>query len=554
MACEEDFIDCNNDELGFEQLFRLLLAKLPSGEPAVRVCDGSGGGGGGEFPLPIGNFVFVNPLGNDATGERENFHKPFQTLNGAKNVASPMTVTGVTQFTPSPASGTTPLTEYATTGGTGVGLTVQYTEGFFGIQFWTVVNAGSGYTNGDVVEVTASTNDFQLQLQTTPAEDTIFVYGGTYNEANQLYKENVKWHFVGHPTVNVSASNVFEVPANGYLDIKGNADFNHVGIGRFIRVLPTSTDAKVFLECQNLTGNGQHVLYFQAGSGQINIKEKLEVTLVNRCIQLGGTASYTFNIDDIFCNSIVGGVSNAINLQNQSPVYAGTSIFNCRIIRSERANGSTISSQYGALTGTAIFNVTEKIHFGQTSPPPHSDSAVAVASGNVIINGDIDGGVGHAIDMHTVFFDKYCEHNGKATNDGTLELISNGDTDSGFWSVGNGVLKLNGEYKSANEIVVRTGGNVDFSTGLTIFMNGRIESEYAGVGNNYGVFVEAQAPSTIFESVVIIMTDNGNPECVGSPIAKDIKIFRDLGSNKNAGVNISNLIVANNLTVDTDFE
>jgi hypothetical protein len=172
-------------------------------------------------------------------------------------------------------------------------------------------------------------------------------------------------------------------------------------------------------------------------------------------------------------------------------------------------------------------------------------------SGNCIINGDIDGGDGIAIDVTTKFFPKSIVHNGNATNNGNKSLVDFGADTPSFWSGGVANVKLNGEYKSANEKVI----NVRGENNNKIHINGRIESDYAGVGNNYGVFIQDNvSDSNIFESCVVIMTANGTPECVGSDIAKNIKIFRDLGSNVNAGANISKLIVANNLTVDTDFE
>ena len=85
MPCEDDYIECDNKQLGMNQLLNLLLTTLASGDPAIRVCDA--GGTPGTVALPVGNFVFVNPLGNDGTGVREDFHLPFLTLNAAKNAA-----------------------------------------------------------------------------------------------------------------------------------------------------------------------------------------------------------------------------------------------------------------------------------------------------------------------------------------------------------------------------------------------------------------------------------------------------------------------------------
>jgi len=87
MACEEDFINCDNDSIGIEQLFRLLLAELPDGNPAVRVCDSSGGGGGGLQSLPVGKTLFVSTLGDDLTALRERLDLPFSTIDSAVSSA-----------------------------------------------------------------------------------------------------------------------------------------------------------------------------------------------------------------------------------------------------------------------------------------------------------------------------------------------------------------------------------------------------------------------------------------------------------------------------------
>ena len=86
--CIDPFIDCEQDKkpINWEQLFRLLVTIDTNSNPALRTC-GQGGGGGGLTSLPLGNFVFVNPLGNDATGLRERFDLPFLTLNAAKIAA-----------------------------------------------------------------------------------------------------------------------------------------------------------------------------------------------------------------------------------------------------------------------------------------------------------------------------------------------------------------------------------------------------------------------------------------------------------------------------------
>lgn len=60
-----------------------------SRRPFLFPANNNAGGGGGTANIYYENFVFVNPQGDNATGERNNFGKPYATLDGAKAVALP---------------------------------------------------------------------------------------------------------------------------------------------------------------------------------------------------------------------------------------------------------------------------------------------------------------------------------------------------------------------------------------------------------------------------------------------------------------------------------
>jgi len=547
--CEVPYIDCANKDITIEELLKLMAVKLPDGSPALRTC---GCGCGGDVPasnMPIGNSVFVNPLGDDATGERENFHKPFLTLNSAKLAASPFLVNGgfiVANGTGYPAPA--PQLDVPTTGGTGVGLTVDYEESFPGFISVTINTPGTGYTNGDIVTITGGNEDRTLQLNVAQVIDTIYVYGGTYNEGNVLHKEGVKWHFLGKPTLNLFAPSVWNDDA-GITDIQINGDaiINHFGNGNFIRVNNFST---VSINFHKVTGIGSAILWLGNGSGIINIATKLEVTTVNRCIQFEEDNRFVINVDDIFCNSFIGGVSNAVNCRGN---HIGQSIINARIIRLERANGQTVAASPTAQgLGVITFNISDKISFDRaTTIPIQGDGAVALLGGTFIINGNIDGKIGHAIDIQTGSSPKYLEHNGNAINDGSLPLVYHG-ADSGFWSAGNSTLKLNGKYKSSNEKVVQNGG---LANGQKMFINGEIISEYNGIVTNYGLYLEADAGATLLDNVKIVMDLVAtNPRGIGAGGPRDIKIVHNVASNADVDGNITNLITGTQYVFDTDIE
>jgi hypothetical protein len=546
--CDVPFIDCTNKDITLEELLKLMAVKLPSGDAALRTCGCGCGGGGESAAMPIGNFLFVNPLGDDLTGERENFHKPFKTLNAAKLAAAPMSVTLASHVfgtgTGYPAG---PQTNVATSGGSGVGLTVDYEV----IGFFTTVtlnNIGSGYLNGEIVTVNGGNNDMQVTLQVTDAIDTIYVYGGIYNESNTLYKDNVKWNFVGNPTVNLSAAIVFEVPVNGILDVVGDADFNHIGIGKFVRVIDEFSNAKIFFKSRNVTSQGQHAFIMHSGTGIINIAEKLEVNLINRCIQLGGTANYVFNINDIYCSASIG-QNQCINLQNQLPIYTGDSIVNCTTMRSD--NGNVIEASYGALTGKLVVNVSGKIVYGGGGSE-HQNSCVASFSADITVNGDLDGGNGHAIDMTTIYNAKKVTHKGNAYNDGALPLIDHGDP-SGFWSNGLCTLSLNGKYRSSNEKVIQNGGNNPLTHPVKMTINGEIYSDYIGANPTYGIFMQGKGEKTMLDNVKIV-TANAGAFGIGASLPANIKIVHNVASNANVDGNITNLITGTNYVFDTDIE
>jgi len=424
---------------------------------------GSGGGGGGITSLPVGNFVFVNPLGNDGTGAREDESKPFLTLNAAKNAA----ISG----------------------------------------------------------------------------DTILVYGGVYNEANQLHKDGVKWDFMGLPTLNLLNSFPF---SDGGLDttieISGNAIINHTNVGAVLHITGANTIAHV--NFHKVTTIGEWGLALFNGSGVINIETQLTTTLVNRCIQLEGNASYTINIDDIFGQSTVGG-GQTIHPRGG---YTGFTVINATTIRNNNTK-NCIEYDYSVITGTVVFNVTDKIYKESLVATSNLVAAVNMYGGNAIINGNIDGGVSVGISLQTNNFTRTLTHNGNATNDGSHSVVDMG-ADAGFWAGGNTVTTLNGTYTGSNEKVIQSRG----VTLPKIIIDGEIKSIYAGVGINYGLFLGAGAGATLLNTLKIVSDLGGTPNGIGATVNKDIKIINNVSSNVDVDANINNLIAANNYTFDTDIE
>lgn len=84
MACEEDYIDCDNKEISSDQLFRKLIAKLANGKPAIRICgDAAPGPGGGD--VLVGQTLFVSSAGKTvaAGAVRESLNNHYSNINEA---------------------------------------------------------------------------------------------------------------------------------------------------------------------------------------------------------------------------------------------------------------------------------------------------------------------------------------------------------------------------------------------------------------------------------------------------------------------------------------
>lgn len=419
----------------------------------------SSGGGGGITSLPVGNFVFVNTLGNDATGLREDQSKPFLTLNEAKN------------------------------------------------------SAISG--------------------------DTIFVFGGTFNEVNTLHKEGVKWHFIGKPTLNLSASFVWsDSGLQTNINISGDAIINHIGIGSVLLVTNNSTTVNFSVD--SITARGQHALYLQAGSGNINIENDLTITLINRCIGFRGNASYTINVRDILCNATVNRSSNAIQVGNQLPIYTGSSIVNARNIKNgQNTEGFVIVSENAPITGDLTINTSGIIEVLIPTNNSTRDSALAVYGGIVTINGNIKGLNGRCIQFLNPD-NKILNFNGNAINTGVKPCVDLGGSN---WEI-----KLNGKFESSNVNVINIG-----SAGKST-IKGEIKSSYIGAGVNYGLFLGTTALTTILENLKIISDNNGTPFGIGSTVSKDIKINNIVVSNVDTDTNINILISGTSYVFDNNVE
>lgn len=370
--------------------------------------------------------------------------------------------------------------------------------------------------------------------------DTIFVYSGTYNEINALHKDGVKWNFLGNPTLNLFAPNVWD---DGGLEtdiqISGNANIIHSSIGT---VLGTRNDnTTVNFQADSVTSQGVNVLYLQGGSGIIDIKNKLSVTLINRCIALRGNSSFTINVDEIACLSTSNKTSSGIDVGNQVPLYSGNTTVNARnIYNGESTDGVPIWVGPALLTGKLTVNCSGLIEVRNPTNDSTRDGAVFIYSSETVINGNIYGFNGNAINLLTGTYEKNFIHNGNAINSGVKPLVEiAGDLFN---------VELRGNYESPNDKVI------NINAAGKVNLDGNIYSKYAGAGTNYGLFLGNTALTTILGVLKVVSDGNGTAYGVGSTVAKNVIITNNVSSNVDKNVNITNSVVGTNYIFDANIK
>jgi hypothetical protein len=360
--------------------------------------------------------------------------------------------------------------------------------------------------------------------------DTIYIYGGTHGTgATNLYKDGVIYDCKGNPTINATAGTMFnDNGVAGEFVMRGNAFLNNPSGGVFNF---TGVQTKVDIECQNVSSLTV-CFQFEDTVGCVRVHDKVFST--------AGACLYMDNASDIIFNAkfMENTKNNGITI-NTRGTFVGNCVVNAHNIKGTPtlANSQILLFAQVGNTGKTTINVTDKIQLAGTAL---TSQTILTGNGEIIINGDVDGGAGNAFGIEQT--PELITHNGNAYNDGTHPVVSitGGDVCDIF---------LNGKYTSSNADVI-----VQNNVNSTLTIDGEIYNTNALAVAKSGVLVSGNS-ATLFKNVKIIMDIAlGTPVSVGASVAKNIKVIHSLGSNASADANITNLIAGAIFNTDLDYQ
>jgi hypothetical protein len=359
------------------------------------------------------------------------------------------------------------------------------------------------------------------------AGDTIYVYGNQTPNTN-LYKDGVIWEFMGSPVITNNQVLFADSGVAGTCTVRGNASFNAVGGCMNFSGVGTVLD----IECKDIITTSGVAIQMVNTVGTVTVRDTIQSST--------GAAVYADLATDIIINA-----KNIHNFKNNGltvnirATFTGNVIINADLITATPTIANSMVCYWAQIgsTGKTTINVTDKI---QLLGAAATCQAMLPGAGTVIVNGDIDGGVGNAWGIEQT--PENVTHNGNAINDGSHPLvdISGGDACS-VW--------LNGTYESANANVIVQN---NINSNLTI--NGRINNTNDLAVAKSGVLVSGNL-TTVFDNVVIVLDGAlGTPVSVGASAPKDIKVYHHIGTNFAVDGNITNIITGTDITVDTDYQ
>jgi hypothetical protein len=205
-------------------------------------------------PLEIldGKTLYVDSTyGDDATAVPNSRINKYKTIQAAVTDAGlpfvsggffPEAGTGYPTFTP---------TEATVTGGSGEGLVINYTSFGFATVLNSIVSAGSGYINGEIVTVNGGDNNMTFQIATSLSEDTVVIGAGTYTTTGNIAKENVTLHSDHNPLIQGSTTILSD---NGgaipFIKVTGNIRFECLSAVNPINFTGTSTRWQI--DCESI--------------------------------------------------------------------------------------------------------------------------------------------------------------------------------------------------------------------------------------------------------------------------------------------------------------
>jgi len=367
------------------------------------------------------------------------------------------------------------------------------------------------------------------------AGDTIVVYGDQSASSN-LHKAGVKWSFVGSPTITLSGSGQWS-DSSGASDIiiEGEANIVLTHLLAVVKVANVGTTVNVSFG--NVIGK-KKPFDLTNGSGVINVTNQILNTDTSAAIQYSGDARYVINADSIKFTGTYGSVSACLI----SYLFHGHMTFNVREIDCANASGTGFAfySFNAPDTGTTVLNVTDVIKYTSSVASSFNNKCVFHVSGNLIINGDIDGGIVNAVAIDYASHAKTFVHNGNATNDGIVPLVK--------IIAPNLDAKFNGIYQSANELVF------SILNSSKVEISGQIINDHNTAAAKNGILLVATV-NLILDSLKIYFSNvDVTSFGIDAAAAANVKITNNVASNADKGVNITNSITGTTYVYDTDVE
>jgi filamentous hemagglutinin len=478
-----------------------INGRLSNGNSKISIVqDGNITLGIGPFSTPhlivdqYGISVFGNVVGNYFYGDGSNItdlpssnlivngnsYANIPTTGGNLNINIPaVTVSGIVFQGSGYTNGA--YTDQPTTGGTGTGLTLDYTINLTEVVSASVNNPGTGYLDGDVVTIT----------------------GGSSNATILISVVNNEWAF------NNNGNLTF--PQGGYIgpaDVKGQGTMLSGGLGNLTSVTSYYADAPgIYSSCLTANPDGTlNITTYGNGTGQLG-----QWNFANSTLSAPGNI-----IASTFVLSNAGnGVISTLQ-QNQNPPF-GTEAFGIEMLTTLGSNPNVFSSisagpDYVALqsTNAGNANITAQGGYGVTITTsdsggnniqtwtfeeggqtqfPGTITAVGNISGAYILG---DGGLlsNIAIGGNTAVSTTGNVSGGNIRSAGTISASGNIIAPNFIGNLANGASRISVANNGNTTVGVgpfsTTVLNVNSSTGISVLGNIVASNYVSATGNVYG--------------------------------------------------------------------
>ena len=397
--------------------------RLPIGRAGDRLVV-SANGNQLEYQTPTAsNEIYVAPSGSDTNPGTESL--PYKTLKKAASVAQ---TNGISQISGiAGGTGGTPNTyrNVAVTGGSSSGTTVDVVTDGSSIALVTIVQNGTGWTEGNTATIAGSTiggaTDVTFEVETVQSGDTIRMQGGTYEEQFPIIIPN------GTTLFGDSLRGTRIEPADGIstsvatVDTFGATDASRTA-GTYTNVATTSAGSGTGLKVTVVVAAGGAITSITVTYGGANYADNEVITITDTVLGNGGGANLTCQVATLHqnnaCSMLLLNNSTYISFMTFQGMTTGASV-----VSLDPSGAITTASPY-------IHNCTS-VNTGTTGMlidgfAQSTGNKSMVANDFTQINSDgtgchaTNGGRAELVSVFTY----YCEYGFRATTGGTLRTLN----------------------------------------------------------------------------------------------------------------------------------